>query len=76
MIIYDNTRPIPFSEEDFVIVFPESVYGIGKVKSKITSGMITETIVNANDNGRIIERIYLMEFSVMKQGLVSQIIDR
>ena len=54
LIIYDNTRPIPFSEEDFVIVFPESVYGIIEVKSKITSGMITETIVNANDNGRII----------------------
>ena len=52
LIIYDNSVPNLFSQGDFVIVLPESVYGIIEVKSKLISGkMITETIANANKNG-------------------------
>ncbi len=55
LIIYDNSVPNLFSQGDFVIVLPESVYGIIEVKSKLISGkMITETIANANKNGEII----------------------
>ena len=55
LIVYDNSIPTLFSEGDFVIVLPESVYGIIEVKSRITSGeMISGTISNANKNGEII----------------------
>lgn len=35
LIIYDNSVPTLFSEGDFVVVLPESVYGIIEVKSKL-----------------------------------------
>ena len=55
LIIYDNSVPTLFSEGDFVIVLPESVYGIIEVKSNLISGeSITQTIAKANNNGKII----------------------
>lgn len=55
LIIYDNSVPTLFSEGDFVVVLPESVYGIIEVKSKLRSGKsITNTLAKANRNGELI----------------------
>ena len=55
LIIYDNSVPTLFSEGDFVVVLPESVYGIIEVKSKLRLGKsISNTIAKANKNGEII----------------------
>ena len=44
LIVYDNSIPTLFSEGDFVIVLPESVYGIIEVKfSTITPTIITNS---------------------------------
>jgi hypothetical protein len=55
LIIYDNSIPTLFSEGDFVIALPESIYGIIEVKSKLSANnKCSEAIIKANMNGEII----------------------
>lgn len=54
IIIYDNTVPTLFAEGDFVIVIPESVYGIIEVKTNLNNRNFKGTVENANENGRTI----------------------
>lgn len=57
IIIYDNRIPTLFSEGDFVIALPESIYGIIEVKSKLRANRYcSEAIQKMNENGRIIGR--------------------
>lgn len=57
LIIYDNSIPTIFSEGDFVIVLPESVYGIIEIKSTINADQKFVNAINkANNNGTIIEK--------------------
>ncbi|MDQ0201076.1 DUF6602 domain-containing protein [Neobacillus ginsengisoli] len=55
LIIYDNSIPTLFSEGDFVIALPESIYGIIEVKSKLSANeKCSNAIIKANKNGEII----------------------
>ncbi|QLK09339.1 hypothetical protein BMG_6111 (plasmid) [Priestia megaterium] len=57
LIIYDNSIPTLFLEGDFVIVLPESVYGIIEVKSKIRANEEFIRAVNkAHLNGEKIQK--------------------
>ncbi|MGN7894246.1 DUF6602 domain-containing protein [Bacillus sp. 22475] len=57
LIIYNNSIPTLFSEGDFVIVLPESVYGIIEIKSTITANSKFINAINkANRNGMIIKK--------------------
>lgn len=57
LIVYDNSIPTLFSEGDFVIVLPESVYGIIEIKSTINAEQKFVNAINkANKNGTIIEK--------------------
>ncbi|NHC43627.1 hypothetical protein G6549_27710 [Bacillus sp. MM2020_1] len=55
LIIFNNSCPTLFSEGDFIIVLPESVYGIIEVKSKIRAERkFAAAIKKANNNGKLI----------------------
>jgi hypothetical protein len=55
IIVYDNKFPTLFSEGDFVVVLPESVYGIIEIKSKINSNRkLIEAIEKSKENGEVI----------------------
>lgn len=55
IIIFDNQIPSLFSEGDFTIALPESIYGIIEVKSKLRANSnCSEAIRKMNDNGKII----------------------
>lgn len=54
IIIYDNSIPILFSEGDFVIALPESVFGIIEIRSNPRSSEISKAIKKAHNNGEII----------------------
>lgn len=56
IIIYRNDLPTLFSEGDFVIVVPESVYGIIEVKSKLSNDNFKEAVENSSFNGNVIEK--------------------
>ncbi|WP_343658865.1 DUF6602 domain-containing protein [Chryseobacterium sp.] len=49
VIIYDNTKPILFSEGDFIITTTSNVRGILEVKSRITASSF-EQVINQFDN--------------------------
>lgn len=44
LIIYDNTKPLLFSEGDFIITTPSNVLGIIEVKSKQNVTQLQETV--------------------------------
>lgn len=44
IIIYDNTKPVLFSEGDFIITTTSNVRGIVEVKSKITANTFVDVI--------------------------------
>lgn len=60
LIIYKSAVPPLFSQEDFVILMPESIIGIIEVKSKATSGAFKKNensksvIEKCEENGKII----------------------
>lgn len=54
IIIYDNTLPVMFKNNDFVIVTAESVVAIIEVKSKLTTDKAKEAIRKADNNAKII----------------------
>lgn len=75
VIIYDNTKPILFSEGDFIITTTSNVRGILEVKSRITASSF-EQVINQFDNSiadfieefnereqRIFAGIFAFEFS-------------
>ena len=56
IIIYDNTYPVLFSEDDFIITTPANVKGIIEVKTKQTPTKIVEAMKNATTNGSLVSR--------------------
>jgi len=54
LIIYDTSYPIPFRESDFVILTPDSVVGIIKVKANATNQGLADIVRRSNENGRFI----------------------
>lgn len=56
IIVFDNSIPTLFSAGDFVIVLPESVYGIIEVKSNLRESDSIKAIVNAHLNGEVIDK--------------------
>ncbi len=54
IIIYDNTIPVLFSEDDFVITTYKNVKGIIEVKTKIRNNQLQEIIQKTETNGRLI----------------------
>jgi len=48
IILYDNTRPVLFSEGDFIITTSYNVRGIIEVKTRMTTGNL-RTVVNSFD---------------------------
>lgn len=56
IIVYDNSCPVLFSMENFVIVPHSCVLGIIEVKSRLTHSNFKETIEKAHLNGMKIKR--------------------
>ena len=54
LIIYDNSYPILFKDNDFVILTADSVLGIIEVKANATNQGLNDIIVKANENGKFI----------------------
>lgn len=54
IIIYENSYPILFREEDFVIMTPEGVRGIVEIKANLINQNIGEIIDTCNQNGQFI----------------------
>lgn len=54
IIIYDNTFPLLFSADDFIVACGESVLGIIEVKTDITSNRIVDYINKACANEEVI----------------------
>jgi hypothetical protein len=54
LIIYNSTLPILFSEEDFVILTPETVHGIIEVKTNLENQDLTAVIHKMNTVGNFI----------------------
>ena len=54
LIIYDSSIPTLFAEGDFVIVLPESVYGIVEVKTNLSVSRCRIAVKTTHHNGEII----------------------
>lgn len=54
LIIYDNSYPILFKDNDFVILTADSVLGIIEVKANATNQGLNDIIAKANENGKFI----------------------
>jgi len=54
LIIYDNTKPLLFSEGDFIITTPNNVLGVVEVKSKQNIAQLQDTISNFENSIQII----------------------
>lgn len=54
LIIYDNSYPILFKDNDFVILTADSVLGIIEVKANATNQGLNGIITKANENGKFI----------------------
>lgn len=62
IIIYDNTLPVMFKNNDFVIVAAESVCAIIEVKSKLTTNIAKKAIEKADSNAKIIYKSLSQSF--------------
>lgn len=54
LIIYDSSKPVLFSEGDFVILTPESVLGIIEVKTNLKNQNFAQVLKTMNENGAFI----------------------
>jgi hypothetical protein len=54
LIIYDNSYPILFRDNDFVILTADSVLGIIEVKANATNQGLSSIVRKANENGKFI----------------------
>jgi hypothetical protein len=64
IILYDNTRPLLFSEGDFIITTPANVRGVIEVKSKLRSSTLHEVI---DDFDKAIGHIFAPEDIVRRR---------
>lgn len=55
IIVYDNTKPLLFSEGDFIITTPSNVLGLIEVKSKQKLDLLRETIKKLEHSISIIQ---------------------
>jgi len=56
IIIYDNTRPLLFSEGDFIITTPSNVLGVIEVKSNLKVTKLRDTVFNFEKSVQVLEK--------------------
>lgn len=71
LIIYDNSYPILFRDNDFVILTADSVLGIIEVKANATNQGLEEVIDKANENGKFIFNAKIYNRKPLFNGIFS-----
>jgi len=77
LIVYDNTKPLLFSEGDFIITTPSNILGVVEVKSKQNVTQLRDTISTFEHSIRIIneENVNRIFYGILSLDYDGDILD-